>query len=346
LERHLLVREDAIDGVNRMRQGASLVRVAGQFVARLVLWLGVAVYVTGFARIVLWFRRRVPRVVAYHACEADESGFTRGLRCNTSPATLAKHLDFYRRFYSVVPLEALFEGELPPCPLVASTLESGELIWVNQLNWYLARCPQALFGVLRQRVEIDVPSRPEELVTLLRDHLNRGQIVDLLDTVRNAPSAIEVPSDERAALYLGLDDIRIMAAHGVTFGNHSMHHMDLSRLSPQKLLADLTISDRILVDVPGFVRSLAYPFGQCDERARRVLSGLGYGSVLGLQTLYDPTNPPQLPRVPIADESVPFLFSRLEIIEPLKRGVKSLIASSRKYLTRIGLASSPDGADS
>lgn len=67
--------------------------------------------------------------------------------------------------------------------------------------------------------------------------------------------------------YLDADDVRELAAAGMTIGSHGLHHRDWRRLSDEQLAREILLSRRILEEVLGRpVTRAAVPFGSYDRR--------------------------------------------------------------------------------
>lgn len=76
---------------------------------------------------------------------------------------------------------------------------------------------------------------------------------------------------------LDADEIRRLVGEGVCFGSHSRTHARLPRCSEQQLLDELYGSRAMLSEVIGRdVTTIAWPYGESDQRTRRVAGELGY----------------------------------------------------------------------
>ena len=133
--------------------------------------LGLLLYYSGLAPLVIWLRRRSPRVLMFHAVEDEESDFIRGLSINTRPAQFAAQLEFLKRHYQIVPMSAYGIEPLPAravvitfddgfrsvyqhafpllkaagvaatCYLSTDVIGNRSMIWLNELTWFLHRHP-------------------------------------------------------------------------------------------------------------------------------------------------------------------------------------------------------------
>src|SRR5262249_17013406 len=85
---------------------------------------------------------------------------------------------------------------------------------------------------------------------------------------------------ERPNLILNCDEIRIMQRHDITFGSHTETHPILSRLSTERIKAEIQRSKETIekhLNVP--VRTFAYPVGRShdfNEDVKALLREAGY----------------------------------------------------------------------
>jgi peptidoglycan/xylan/chitin deacetylase (PgdA/CDA1 family) len=77
--------------------------------------------------------------------------------------------------------------------------------------------------------------------------------------------------------HLSWDEIKHLSKMGFSFGSHSMSHKDLTRLNPEKIRAELTLSKQIISEeLHEEVKSLSYPFGRTNLRVRDEARRAGY----------------------------------------------------------------------
>jgi len=101
---------------------------------------------------------------------------------------------------------------------------------------------------------------------------------------------LDVPPLERAAAAhpdelatLTWDGLRSLAERGVEIGSHTRTHPNLRTLSDDELRDELRTSREEIEDELGRpCTSLAYPYGQFDERVRRATERAGYESAFGI----------------------------------------------------------------
>jgi peptidoglycan/xylan/chitin deacetylase (PgdA/CDA1 family) len=108
----------------------------------------------------------------------------------------------------------------------------------------------------------------------------------------------------RGRVFLSWDEIRAMAAGGITFGSHTHSHRVLPELTPEEAEEELAVSKRLIEENVGIpVRMLAYPDGCFAGPVKALARRLGY--VYGLQTRRDfegsEVDPYAIPRIRIAE---------------------------------------------
>lgn len=121
--------------------------------------------------------------------------------------------------------------------------------------------------------------------------------------------------DDKQADFMNWDELRELAAHGGSFGNHTADHGHLP--FRRKGESDLAWADRIRTDIGKSESRLevelgkdvnrepklfAYPYGEYDEDLVKLVNGLGYVA-FGQQdgVLSEPLDPRALPRFPISE---------------------------------------------
>ena len=321
--------------------------------------LGVALYHTRLAPSVIWLRRHSPRVLMFHAVEADESPFILGLSINTPPVQFAAQLDFLVEHYHVVPMSAYSTKSMPPralvitfddglrsvyqhafpllkavaapatCYLCTDVIGNHSLIWLNELAWFLHRHPSRAEPIVAAWLGLTGHHSRRALVQGLIARYDRAQIGDLLETLRSSIGVAPVQLASESSLYLNPADIDDMAHSGITFGNHSGSHAVLSLLSEEDCRDELSRARSALVHLPGSIPSLAYPFGRATEATRRIAVELGYTTLLEVEGRNHPVDPLRVGRVNVTDDSPAVLFARMEIVAPAKCRIKKWFARSR-----------------
>jgi peptidoglycan/xylan/chitin deacetylase (PgdA/CDA1 family) len=79
------------------------------------------------------------------------------------------------------------------------------------------------------------------------------------------------------------NSLRDLAAAGWEIGAHTCSHPHLSRLDSQSILAELQRSRTVCEQMLGVAcRSVAYPYGDADDRVRAAAAAAGYEAAAGL----------------------------------------------------------------
>jgi peptidoglycan/xylan/chitin deacetylase (PgdA/CDA1 family) len=77
--------------------------------------------------------------------------------------------------------------------------------------------------------------------------------------------------------FLTWRELRDLEHDGFTIGSHTVHHLNLTKLSPQQVWSELRQSQRTLERHLGRpVHSLAYPYGAADAAVVAAARGTGY----------------------------------------------------------------------
>jgi peptidoglycan/xylan/chitin deacetylase (PgdA/CDA1 family) len=313
--------------------------------------LGHLIYALHLHPLIIRLGRRTPKVLVYHACEETESAFIRGLGVNTHPEAFAGHLRYLERYYRVISLAELetkpalrgavvltfddgyssvFANALPrlrerglPATiyLVSDTLRSGDPIWVNELAWWYNAGPPEAGHLLTRELDLPADASLTTVVEAIRAGYDRQLLHRLLESLRAVTDGSERPAEK---LHLGPDEIEEMASAGCTFGNHTRSHPNLARLPESEQRAEMREAQRLIDDLPGACRSLAYPFGSFDARTRRLAGEQGFSSVMEVGGRNAPLRLDRVARIPVAHGGAGELFVLMEIIAPLKALARGL----------------------
>jgi peptidoglycan/xylan/chitin deacetylase (PgdA/CDA1 family) len=121
---------------------------------------------------------------------------------------------------------------------------------------------------------------------------------------------------------LGWDELRALAADGVTLGGHTRNHPALDQLPPAQVRAEVAGGRADLEREIGPVLPIfAYPFGACNDCAVEAVRSAGYELALTCQdghSLPGATDPLRLPRTNISPRTTPFIF-RLRLLRLVAR---------------------------
>jgi peptidoglycan/xylan/chitin deacetylase (PgdA/CDA1 family) len=212
-------------------------------------------------------------ILCYHAVQP-------GWRSPMSvePAVLDEHCGWLSRRRFVVPLQEAVHrldatGRLPR-GLAALTFDDG-----------FSSLHEHGFPVLaRHRLPATVFLVAETLTAA-------GRPVDWVDTA---------PAEQLTTLTI--EQVREMQDAGIRFESHSFSHLDLTSLSFEDCVRDLTDSRELLETLLGRpVRLLAYPRGRHNASVRAAAERAGYSHAFTLPEGREPVGPYAVPRVGLFD---------------------------------------------
>jgi peptidoglycan/xylan/chitin deacetylase (PgdA/CDA1 family) len=212
-------------------------------------------------------------ILCYHAVQP-------GWRSPMSvePAVLDEHCGWLSRRRSVVPLQEAVHrldatGRLPRGH-AALTFDDG-----------FSSLHEHGFPVLaRHRLPATVFLVAETLTAA-------GRPVDWVDTA---------PAEQLTTLTI--EQVREMQDAGIRFESHSFSHLDLTSLSFEDCVRDLTDSRELLETLLGRpVRLLAYPRGRHNASVRAAAERAGYSHAFTLPEGREPVGPYAVPRVGLFD---------------------------------------------
>ena len=325
----------------------------------LLISIGVLIYHLALARLFIRLNRKSPRVLMYHACEENESDFTRGLAINTSPSQFAAHLDYLVRHYRVVSLSDLLDSpaagrlvaitfddgfrsvyehawpllrdrRLPAiCYLTTDVVGNASLIWLNELNWFLQRHPTVSRSLITQRLGLDQDCSVGAIIAALVERYDQPMIGELLGELRSVLGVDSRALAKESRLHLDWPEIAEMSAGGMAFGNHTASHPPLANLPLASCEEEIRRAAAALAYLPGAGSTLAYPFGSQTEEVRQLAIGLGNRSLLEVEGVNSPFDPERIGRIKVRADSPAVLFARMEVVEPVKAALK-------RWLKRAG----------
>jgi len=309
--------------------------------------IGVLLYRAHLHRAIITARRRRVRVVGYHACQEEENDWIAGLASNTPPADLRTHIAYLCEHYTVISLEQLERGDLPDRPVLltfddgyrsvyldaypilrarglpatvyvlSSAVDNRAMVWVNELNWFMRRHRDVTIPIVTSRLGLPATSDAEEVLAVLSDKYDRTLVTSLLVEIRRRTGVNAEALAVEADLYLTWDQIREMAQHGVSFGNHTATHPNLSRLSDADQRSEMSVCRDALQAHGLQCTSLALPFGVAGPASRRLAAELGHRSVMevggGNQKLDLLRVGRHFPDASTEEE----LFAELEVVAPI-----------------------------
>jgi peptidoglycan/xylan/chitin deacetylase (PgdA/CDA1 family) len=235
-----------------------------------------------------WLRRRAAgrlAVLGYHGIE--------------DPASFAAHLDHVQRQYEPVSLqqveEAAHGGRPLPDHSVLITFDDGDRsVHTHALPLLAARRIPAVCFVIPGLIDTDtpfwwdevehlvrhggttrrIPPAPPEIAVHTVKLLSERHRLLALEELR-ASSALPAPRRPQ----LTAPELRDLEAGGISIGNHTLTHPCLDRCDDGQVREEILAAHDRLTEMLGRApTSFAYPNGNVDERAHRVLSGAGYRS--------------------------------------------------------------------
>ena len=120
-------------------------------------------------------------------------------------------------------------------------------------------------------------ARPTVSLTFDDGLASQRRAAALLDE-RGLPATFYVPSGLIGALpnRLAWDDVRSLAAAGHEIGGHTRTHVHLTEVPEEEARAEILRDHAELVAQGLRPATFAYPFGEHDERARRLVEEAGY----------------------------------------------------------------------
>jgi peptidoglycan/xylan/chitin deacetylase (PgdA/CDA1 family) len=288
----------------------------------------------------------------YHACDENDSDFTRGLAINTSPSQFASHLDFLLRYYRVVSLSELLDGQATGllvvltfddgfrsvyeyawpimrdkrvtaiCYLTTDVIGNASMIWLNELNWFIQRHPSASLPLIIQRLGLHEDCSIQVIISALIQHYDQPMIGDILFELRSVLKIDSLALARESRLHLDWPEIAEMSAGGMAFGNHTGSHPPLANLSLSSCEEEIRRASAALAYLPGADSTLAYPFGSLTNEVRSIAIRLGIRSLLEVEGVNAPFDPVSIGRIKVRADSAAVLFARMEVVEPVKSALK------------------------
>jgi peptidoglycan/xylan/chitin deacetylase (PgdA/CDA1 family) len=234
--------------------------------------------------------RQLTCVTYHHFAEAPCPAM-RHLGITTSPAALARQLDYFAEAYNVVGLDEVVAGRLPDRALLITIDDSYRSVAEIAAPALAARGLKAvLFANPKPVAEPFVPLdnilslararlSPAAILTALRDRGFDGSTLarlaagsasglTLTQTGRAKSCLLRALGEDEAALHrrLGLflrpADLQRLGGMGVEIANHTMSHSCGRLLAAAELETEITASKHLLEEMAGQpVRAFAFPWG-------------------------------------------------------------------------------------
>jgi len=299
--------------------------------------VGQLLYYCGLAKPIIRLTPNRVRVLLYHSVTNTPDAFIQGMNVNTRPEQLEVQLDYAKKYYSVVPVDSLTEGQYGPCPLVITfddgyksvevnavprlkerglpattyligTAVMGNMVWINQLN-YAIQCHLPELKILLAEYPSLDGIKPTDLLRHIQRFFSPSDIELLMTRLEN-----ELPKQPAVDLFSRPEGIIEMQKKGMTFGFHTRDHYNLQNCNGATL--DRQLNASMLSDVLNS-KTFAYPFGYESEAATIRLQTYGYERLMTVNDNSICKNRLQLPRSEIHRTSAAATFAQLEIEEPI-----------------------------
>jgi peptidoglycan/xylan/chitin deacetylase (PgdA/CDA1 family) len=310
--------------------------------------LGVCLFYLGAAPLIRRWGRKNPKILLYHDCSPSETAYTAGLRCTTHPDTFRTHVDYLVKHYNVVDVEMMVSGHSPDRALaitfddgyasvyehafpilqkagapatvylISSVVDNESLVWVNELNALLREGGDAAVTSTKLRFGISEAETPEEIISHCRLNYERDKMEALLEDLRGICAQPVAEHAAEARLYLSWDHIEEMLGFGIRFGNHTHTHPNMERLTEDEQITEIATAQSVLKKRLPSVSAFAHPFGHKSPNTAKLAIEAGLTSAAEVGGYNTPICPQSLGRTHLSRESIAGLFSRMELVEPVK----------------------------
>jgi peptidoglycan/xylan/chitin deacetylase (PgdA/CDA1 family) len=205
-----------------------------------------------------------------------------------------------------------------------------QLVWVNELNHALRTAPAESANIVARHFP-EAASLPEanHVIDHCRVNFDPEKVDSLLADLRTAFGYSAKQQAADAKLYVNWDDVRAMQRSLIRFGNHTTTHPNLERLSEMQQLEEIEGAQKKLSAYIEVLPSLAYPFGHHTVMTAKIAADAGLSSVVEVGGYNHPLDPLAIGRVHLSGQSLAGLFTRMEVVEPIKGFIRDRLRKRR-----------------
>lgn len=323
-------------------------------IRRLLTALGVALYHVGLRRPIIALRRRVPQVLLYHSCEPSPNPLLDAIDLSISPKLFAEHLDFLQTYYRIVDMQVLESGQVPDRALaltvddgyrsvltnmlpalserdlparvyvVTDVLNNAGMIWGDELAWLLRIHAAETRERTTTALKMPHNASVRAIIDYTRDTCTMDEIQKLLTALRTLAGTDPACVARDSELYLTDADLETLGTSGISIGNHTASHANLTKLSEEACEKEIEAASARLANVSTSVPSLAYPYGICSDAVRKTALRLGFKSLLEVGGSNVALDPLRIARVSVAGCSVAELFAQIAVVTPITAALARL----------------------
>jgi len=210
--------------------------------------------------------------------------------------------------------------------LATGTVGRDAAFWWDRLVWHLSRHAG---GRLPLPPSLDGPDTAldsaEQLLRVFDALHSRLQTLEgpVRDSLLDAMAGEVAPGSSRPLTW---DEVRRMAAAGITFGAHSVSHPSLVAVSDAALRSEIEGSrDEIVARLGTVSTTFSYPFGHVDDRAANAVEAAGFRAAVTVRQAFCDAKSSRylLPRLGIGN------LDRSDFLSALRRSRRAAHASPR-----------------
>jgi peptidoglycan/xylan/chitin deacetylase (PgdA/CDA1 family) len=261
-------------------------------------WLNRALSRSPVQPLFRWRAQSCLSVLAYHGIH--------------NPQRFEQHLDYLVKYMHPVSLnevvEAMNNRYILPKHAVLVTFDDGERsIYEVGLPMLRERAIPAAVFVVAGLLDTETPLWWTEVELLLRNggiipeysQLPLHKIIRILKQVDDIKRLEVIEKLRQTAIsplgcipQLRRHELATLESAGISVGNHTLTHPCLNRCSNEKIVHEIyQAHDRLTSDLGHAPCAFAYPNGDADNRASKVLADLGYSLAFLFDHRHSPINP-------------------------------------------------------